>query len=158
MTFQGAIFDVDGVLVDSPHEPAWRDSLRELMEGDWADIAGQTTWTADGFTSQVYQKVLSIYGVIADPATQPLEGNLTVSRLDDGFPPTYWPVSESHFKALIYLMPGPNKLRLNSGSAARPSALSSSMPMESARVWSKSKRSKNLSPNGRKCSPPSSSM
>ena len=59
MTFQGAIFDVDGVLVDSPHEPAWRDSLRELMEGDWADIAGQTTWTADGFTSQVYQKVLS---------------------------------------------------------------------------------------------------
>jgi len=59
VTFQGAIFDVDGVLVDSPHEPAWRDSLRELMEGDWADIAGQTTWTADGFTSQVYQKVLS---------------------------------------------------------------------------------------------------
>jgi hypothetical protein len=54
VTFQGAIFDVDGVLVDSPHEPAWRDSLRELMEGDWADIAGQTTWTADGFTSQVY--------------------------------------------------------------------------------------------------------
>jgi hypothetical protein len=57
--------------------------------------------------------VLSIYGVIADPATQPLEGNLTVSRLDDGFPPTYWPVSESHFKALIYLLPGPNKLRFD---------------------------------------------
>ncbi|MDT7555533.1 MAG: beta-phosphoglucomutase [Pseudonocardiales bacterium] len=59
MSFQGAIFDVDGVLVDSPHEPAWRDSLRELMEGDWSDIAGGTSWTADGFTSQVYQKVLS---------------------------------------------------------------------------------------------------
>jgi len=59
VTFQGAIFDVDGVLVDSPHEPAWRDSLRELMEGDWADIAGQTSWTPDGFSSQVYQKVLS---------------------------------------------------------------------------------------------------
>ena len=57
--------------------------------------------------------MLSIYGVIADPATQPLEGNLTVSRLDDGFPPTYWPVSESHFKALIYLLPGPNKLRFD---------------------------------------------
>ena len=27
--FQGAIFDVDGVLVDSPHEKAWRESLRE---------------------------------------------------------------------------------------------------------------------------------
>lgn len=59
MTFQGAIFDVDGVLVDSPHEPAWRDALRELMEGDWSDIADHTTWTADGFTSEVYQKVLS---------------------------------------------------------------------------------------------------
>ena len=30
--FQGSIFDVDGVLVDSPHEQAWRESLRELME------------------------------------------------------------------------------------------------------------------------------
>ncbi|KAH6677527.1 zinc metallo protein-like proteinase [Halenospora varia] len=61
----------------------------------------------------VYQKVLSIYGTIADPATQALEGNLTVSRLDDGFPPTYWPVSDSHFKALIYLTPGPNRLRFD---------------------------------------------
>jgi beta-phosphoglucomutase-like phosphatase (HAD superfamily) len=59
VTFQGAIFDVDGVLVDSPHEPAWRDALRELMEGDWSDVAGHTSWTADGFASEVYQKVLS---------------------------------------------------------------------------------------------------
>jgi beta-phosphoglucomutase len=29
--FRGAIFDVDGVLVDSPHEAAWREALRELM-------------------------------------------------------------------------------------------------------------------------------
>ena len=27
--FQGAIFDIDGVLVDSPHQKAWRESLRE---------------------------------------------------------------------------------------------------------------------------------
>lgn len=59
MTFRGAIFDVDGVLVDSPHEPAWRDSLRELMEGDWSDIVGDTSWTPAGFTSQIYQQVLS---------------------------------------------------------------------------------------------------
>jgi HAD superfamily hydrolase (TIGR01509 family) len=58
--FEGAIFDVDGVLVDSPHEIAWRESLRELMEGDWAaELAGRTTWTADGFTSEVYQRELS---------------------------------------------------------------------------------------------------
>ena len=43
--FEGAIFDVDGVLVDSPHEQAWRDSLRELMEDDWATSADQTTWS-----------------------------------------------------------------------------------------------------------------
>jgi len=59
MVFRGAIFDVDGVLVDSPHEPAWRDALRELMEGDWSDIAGQTSWTPEAFTSEVYQAVLS---------------------------------------------------------------------------------------------------
>ena len=35
---QGAIFDVDGVLVDSPHEKAWRESLRELMQTSWRDI------------------------------------------------------------------------------------------------------------------------
>jgi trehalose/maltose hydrolase-like predicted phosphorylase/beta-phosphoglucomutase-like phosphatase (HAD superfamily) len=57
--FQGAIFDVDGVLVNSPHERAWKNSLRELMENDWADIAGQTSWSDARFTPQVYQQVLS---------------------------------------------------------------------------------------------------
>lgn len=57
--FEGAIFDVDGVLVDSPHERAWRDSLRELMENEWADIAGQTSWSDERFTAQVYQQVMS---------------------------------------------------------------------------------------------------
>ncbi len=57
--FQGAIFDVDGVLVDSPHEAAWRDALRELMESEWSDISGDTTWTAERFTPQVYQEVMS---------------------------------------------------------------------------------------------------
>lgn len=57
--FQGAIFDVDGVLVDSPHEAAWRESLRELMEGEWSDVRGRTTWTPDAFTSHVYQTEVS---------------------------------------------------------------------------------------------------
>jgi beta-phosphoglucomutase len=57
--FEGAIFDVDGVLVDSPHARAWKDSLRELMETDWADIREQTTWSDDRFTLQVYQQVIS---------------------------------------------------------------------------------------------------
>ncbi len=57
--FRGAIFDVDGVLVDSPHEAAWRDALRELMEGEWADIRDQTSWSPEAFTAQVYQRQLS---------------------------------------------------------------------------------------------------
>jgi beta-phosphoglucomutase-like phosphatase (HAD superfamily) len=57
--FRGAIFDVDGVLVDSPHEAAWREVFKELMEGEWAGIRDQTTWTPEAFTSEVYQQVLS---------------------------------------------------------------------------------------------------
>ena len=52
-TFQAGIFDVDGVLVDSPHEMAWRESLRELMEDQWSGIRGRTTWSPEAFTSQV---------------------------------------------------------------------------------------------------------
>jgi beta-phosphoglucomutase-like phosphatase (HAD superfamily) len=59
MGFAGAIFDVDGVLVDSPHEAAWRDTFTELMENEWSDIRDQTTWTPGAFTPQVYQQVLS---------------------------------------------------------------------------------------------------
>ncbi len=57
--FQAAIFDVDGVLVDSPHQKAWRESLRELMEGEWSGIRDQTTWSPGAFTPHVYQDEIS---------------------------------------------------------------------------------------------------
>ncbi len=57
--FQGAIFDVDGVLVDSPHEKAWRQSLQELMESSWRGIRGRTTWSPDAFTALVYQQYVA---------------------------------------------------------------------------------------------------
>ncbi len=57
--FRGAIFDVDGVLVDSPHELAWRESFRALMDGEWRDIRDQTSWTAERFTPAVYQQVMA---------------------------------------------------------------------------------------------------
>jgi beta-phosphoglucomutase-like phosphatase (HAD superfamily) len=57
--FRGAIFDVDGVLVDSPHERAWRDTLRELMERRWSDVRAETTYSPQRFTSEVYQQVIS---------------------------------------------------------------------------------------------------
>ncbi len=57
--FRGAIFDVDGVLVDSPHEKAWREGLRQLMEGDWSGIRDQTSWSPDAFTPSVYHREMS---------------------------------------------------------------------------------------------------
>ena len=57
--FRGAIFDVDGVLVDSPHELAWREAFRALMESDWRDVRDQTTWTPERFTPAVYQEVMA---------------------------------------------------------------------------------------------------
>jgi beta-phosphoglucomutase len=56
---QGAIFDVDGVLVDSPHEKAWRESLRELMEGEWSGVRDHTTWSPEAFTPEVYDSEMS---------------------------------------------------------------------------------------------------
>src|SRR3982750_2598802 len=55
MRFNGAIFDVDGVLVDSPHERAWRDALQRLMAVGWTDLAGKTSYTPGAFTTEVYQ-------------------------------------------------------------------------------------------------------
>jgi beta-phosphoglucomutase len=57
--FAGAVFDVDGVLVDSPHERSWRDAMRELMETEWSEIREQTTWSPEAFTPEVYQQVMS---------------------------------------------------------------------------------------------------
>lgn len=59
MGFRGAIFDVDGVLVDSPHERAWREALRDIMEADWREIRDQTTYTPERFTPAVYQAVMA---------------------------------------------------------------------------------------------------
>ena len=56
---EGAIFDIDGVLVASPHERAWRESLRELMEGDWRGIRNQTSWTPEAFTPHVHERTMS---------------------------------------------------------------------------------------------------
>lgn len=59
MGFRGAIFDVDGVLVESPHERAWRETLESLMFGAWSDVRDRTSWSADGFTNDVYRGLVS---------------------------------------------------------------------------------------------------
>src|SRR5512135_33233 len=57
--FRGGIFDVDGVLVDSPHELAWREAFKALMEGEWQGIRAQTKWSPERFTPAVYQQVMA---------------------------------------------------------------------------------------------------
>lgn len=53
---RGGIFDVDGVLLDTPHEQAWRQALDELMAGPWRALQPQTTYAPGGLTSEIYQR------------------------------------------------------------------------------------------------------
>ena len=53
-----------------------------------------------------------VYGQIGD-VTQPQDGHVIVCHHQDNFPQTSWPVFDSHFKALVHLQPGPNRLRLD---------------------------------------------
>ncbi|KAK5294265.1 hypothetical protein LTR99_009663 [Exophiala xenobiotica] len=80
--------------------------------------------------SVVYQKVVSVSGEIGDPNMKALDGNLTVHHDKDGqaFQPTNWPVSESYFKALVYLSPGWNKIRFDFTSPKLSSISSASAP------------------------------
>ena len=58
-TFRGVIVNVDGVLVDAPHELAWREALQQLMEGEWSDIQVRTGWTPQQLTPAVYRQVMA---------------------------------------------------------------------------------------------------
>jgi len=59
VSFKGAVFDVDGVLLDTPHERAWRDTLRDLMEDEWRDVQPQTSYRPERFTSAFYQECVA---------------------------------------------------------------------------------------------------
>jgi HAD superfamily hydrolase (TIGR01509 family) len=56
---RAAIFDVDGVLVDSPHEQAWRETLDRLMAGPWAQLALDTVYVPGSVTSELYQRAIA---------------------------------------------------------------------------------------------------
>lgn len=59
------------------------------------------------------QKVLLLFGQIGDPALKLLDGSVVVNHHNDSVAPTSWEVSQSYFKALVYLQPGPNRIRLD---------------------------------------------
>jgi len=54
MQFQGGIFDVDGVLVESPHARAWRETLEELFRGEWLEFVDRTRYQPAAFGADVY--------------------------------------------------------------------------------------------------------
>lgn len=56
---RAAIFDVDGVLVDSPHEQAWRETLDRLMAGPWAQLALDTGYEPGSLTTERYQRAVA---------------------------------------------------------------------------------------------------
>lgn len=93
-----------------------------------SSLAPRVLSISDG--SWVHQKVLLIYGQCADP-TQPIDGQITVCHHQDNFPPIQWPVNDSHFKALVYLQPGPNRLRLDFTSPKLPTP-NTSIPAHSS--------------------------
>ncbi|KFY34011.1 hypothetical protein V494_07137 [Pseudogymnoascus sp. VKM F-4513 (FW-928)] len=84
--------NVHSALPVSPYAPR----IHSISDGAW-----------------VNQKVLLVHGTVGDAEAQAVEGNISLSRLDDDFPAINWPVTESHFKALVYLTPGMNKLRFD---------------------------------------------
>src|SRR5438105_776154 len=50
------IFDVDGVLVASPHERAWREALDGLTATEWQSWVSATSYAPGRFTAAVYQE------------------------------------------------------------------------------------------------------
>jgi beta-phosphoglucomutase len=53
------IFDVDGVLIDTPHERAWQAALQALMQAEWRDLTPQTRYSPEAFTTAVYQQYVA---------------------------------------------------------------------------------------------------
>ncbi|GAB5586797.1 hypothetical protein Unana1_01697 [Umbelopsis nana] len=68
-------------------------------------IAPQISNVGDKET--VYQRILLVNGR-AGPIGQKFES--TVSVVTHGFPAVHWPCVDSHFKALVHLVPGPNTI------------------------------------------------
>lgn len=55
----GIIFDVDGVLIASPHELAWRTSLDALMRGPWSGLARRIGYRPGSLTTAIYQAAVA---------------------------------------------------------------------------------------------------
>ncbi|KAI3396045.1 hypothetical protein diail_541 [Diaporthe ilicicola] len=70
----------------------------------------------------VSQKVLIVTGVVPGPGGRSIDGEVTVSRIDDDYPAVSWPVHDCQFKALVYLQSGLNRLRFDFASPKLPNS------------------------------------
>jgi beta-phosphoglucomutase len=52
---KAAIFDVDGVLVDSPHEQAWREAFTNMLRGEWRDLLLAQHYQPADYSTDMYQ-------------------------------------------------------------------------------------------------------
>ncbi|MBN1348062.1 HAD-IA family hydrolase [candidate division KSB1 bacterium] len=57
----GFIFDVDGVLVDTPHEQAWRESFQNLFETKphWKKLLQNANYAPEKFSTDLYRTQIS---------------------------------------------------------------------------------------------------
>lgn len=77
---------------------------------------------ADNCAIQVSQKVLIITGTVGTSLGRSIDGEITVARADDDYPAVSWPVHDCHFKALVYLQSGMNRLRFDFSSPKLPNS------------------------------------
>ena len=55
------IFDIDGVIADTPHEAAWKESLQLLFneKDNWRQIKNKTNYNPAKFTTDLYREEVS---------------------------------------------------------------------------------------------------
>jgi HAD superfamily hydrolase (TIGR01509 family) len=102
---RAAIFDVDGVLIDSPHEQAWRETLDRLMAGPWAQLALDTGYETGSLTTERYQRA-----VAGRPRLDGARGGLEavgVAEPDDEHVRAYAEAKQSRLVDLIEREPPP---------------------------------------------------
>lgn len=77
--------------------------------------------------------MLIINGIVSGPGGRSIEGDVTVTRIDDDYPPISWPVHDCHFKALVYLQSGMNRLRFDFASHKLPNS-NTTNPIHSTQI------------------------
>ncbi|KAF3920727.1 hypothetical protein AA313_de0206232 [Arthrobotrys entomopaga] len=108
-----------GLPEDSGSEELERPSLRRKIPAASQTTASQTSQTVSPLAPRIlsisdgswtFSPLLLVFGQCGQ-IDQPQDGTILVHHHHDNFPSTSWPVSDGYFRALIYLEPGPNKLR-----------------------------------------------